>query len=290
MYNHYFDMTISQIAKKGAFSLLIIAMLPTMAMSQSTRDDRRAAKAEKKARKMDEVNKMIRAEEEGTIVYNKEWTMGLRLYNDGWGAFYQKGKMKTVTKTNWWSLELGERKHPKEEKLSKVDNSGFFFGNPLVYGKQNVFLFSKVGFGQQVLLGGKGNKNGVAVSAQYGGGLSLGLLKPYYVNVQDPLTGVTSPVKFKGDNSRSDTLFLDPGAVQSTAGFFKGLNETKIVPGLFTRGGFRFDYGRYNELVSAVQVGVNVEYYFKEMPIMALNEANKFFINVYVGLEFGRRK
>jgi hypothetical protein len=290
MYNHYFDMTIPQIAKKGAFALLIITLVPVLAMSQSTRDDRRAAKAERKAKKMDEVNKMIKAEEEGTIVYNKEWTMGLRLYNDGWGAFYQKGKMKTVTKTNWWSLELGERKHPKEEKLSKVDNSGFFFGNPLVYGKQNVFLFTKVGFGQQLLLGGKGNKNGVAVSALYGGGLSLGLLKPYYVDAQDPLTGIVSPIRYRGDNSRTDTLFLDPASVQGTSGFFKGFNETQIVPGLFGRGGFRFDYGRYNELVSAIQVGVNVEYYFKEMPIMALNDPNKLFVNIYVALEFGRRK
>ena len=283
-------MTISQIAQKVAFALLVVALFPTLAMAQTNRDDRRAAKADRKAKKMDEVNKMIRAEEEGTIVYNKEWSMGLRLYNDGWGAFYQKGKMKTVTKTNWWSLELGERKHPKEEKLSKVDNSGFLFGNPLVYGKQNVFLFTKVGFGQQLLLGGKGNKNGVAVSAQYGGGLTLGLLKPYYVEAQDPLTGITSSIRFRGDNSRTDTLFLDPASVQSRSGFFKGFNEAQIVPGLFARGGFRFDYGRYNELVSAIQIGVNMEYYFKEMPIMALNDADKLFVNIYVALEFGRRK
>jgi hypothetical protein len=283
-------MTISQIAKKVTFVLLITTMLPALTMAQSNRDDRRAAKADRKAKKMDEVNKMIRAEEEGTIVYNKEWSMGLRLYNDGWGAFYQKGKMKTVTKTNWWSLEFGERKHPKEEKLSKVDNSGFLFGNPLVYGKQNVFMFTKVGFGQQVLLGGKGNKNGVAVSAQYGGGLTLGLLKPYYVEAADPLTGVISSIRFRGDNSRTDSLFLDPGSVQSRSGLFKGLNETQIVPGVFGRGGFRFDYGRYNELVSALQIGVGVEYYLKEMPIMALNDADKLFVNIYVGIEFGRRK
>jgi hypothetical protein len=239
---------------------------------------------------MDEVNKMIRAEEEGTIVYNKEWTMGLRLYNDGWGAFYQNGRMKSVTKTNWWSIEFGERKDAKEEKISKVDNAGFLFGSPLVYGKKNVFLFTKVGFGQQVLLGGKGNKNGVAVSAFYGGGLSLGLLKPYYMEVDDPLTGIISPIRFRGDNSRTDTLFLDPSSIVRGAGFFKGLNETQVVPGVHGRGGFRFDYGRFNELVSAIQVGVNMEYYMKEMPIMALNDADKFFVNIFVGIEFGRRK
>jgi hypothetical protein len=151
-------------------------------------------------------------------------------------------------------------------------------------------MFTKVGFGQQVLLGGKGNKNGVAVSAQYGGGLTLGLLKPYYVEAADPLTGVISSIRFRGDNSRTDSLFLDPGSVQSRSGLFKGLNETQIVPGVFGRGGFRFDYGRYNELVSALQIGVGVEYYLKEMPIMALNDADKLFVNIYVGIEFGRRK
>jgi hypothetical protein len=29
-------------------------------------------------------------------------------------------------------------------------------------------------------------RNGVAVSAIYGGGFSAGLLKPYYIEIQDP--------------------------------------------------------------------------------------------------------
>ena len=37
----------------------------------------------------------------------------------------------------------------------------------------------------QKLIGGKGNKNGVAVSAIYGGGISAGLLKPYYLQIQN---------------------------------------------------------------------------------------------------------
>lgn len=284
-------MFISTVHQKSASTLLLTFFLPLFLLAQNDKaNDRRAQKAQKKAAKMDEVNRMIKAEEEGAIVYNKEWVLGARLYSDGWSAYYQKGKMKSVTKTNWWSLEMGERKHPKEEKLSKVDGSGFFFGNPLVYGKQNVFLFSKLGFGQQLLLGGKGNKNGVAISAVYGGGLSLGFLKPYYVDARDPLDGMTYEIKYKGDNSRTDSLFLDPNSVIGTSGFFTGFNETQIVPGLFGRGGMRFDYGRYNELVSAIQCGFNIEYYMKDMPIMALNEADKMFINVYVAIEFGKRK
>ncbi|MCU0395363.1 MAG: hypothetical protein MUF29_05615 [Chitinophagaceae bacterium] len=284
-------MFVAKPIQKFVLALLGLACFPAMVSAQGVlMNERRAAKAKKNAEKAEEINKIVRAEEEGAIVYNKEWVLGGRLYSDGWGVFYQHGKMKSVTKTNWWSLEFGERKHPKEEKLSTVDGSGSIFGNNLVYGKQNVFLFTKVGFGQQLLLGGKGNKNGVAVSAVYGGGLSLGLLKPYYVDLNDPLDGQMYEVKYKGDNSRTDSLFLDPQNLYGSSGFFKGVNETQVVPGVFGKGGLRFDYGRYNELVSAIQVGVNFEYYFKHMPIMALNEANKFFMNVFVGIEFGRRK
>jgi hypothetical protein len=34
----------------------------------------------------------------------------------------------------------------------------------------------------QQVIGGKGNKNGVSVSAIYGGGLTLGLVKPYIID------------------------------------------------------------------------------------------------------------
>ena len=64
----------------------------------------------------------------------------------------------------------------------------------------------------------------------------------------------------------------------------------KFRPGVFAKTGLRFDYGRYNEMVSAIECGVNVEFYAQEMPIMVDNPAKRFFANIYVGIEFGRRK
>ncbi len=47
----------------------------------------------------------------------------------------------------------------------------------------NNFYELKASYGQQFLLGGKGNKNGVAVTYLYSGGLSLGMLKQYVLDV-----------------------------------------------------------------------------------------------------------
>jgi hypothetical protein len=257
------------------------------AQDEST-PQRKKLKSTRKAEKRERVNQMAKAEEEGAIVYNKQWVMGAKLYSDGMAAFYEWGKKKTAYKGNFYTVELATRRANNEYKVSFNDIG--FFGRPFIYAKQNVFLNTKIGFGQQYIIGGKANKNGVAVMAVYGGGISIGLLKPYYIEKTDPFTNETTQIRWRGDESRNDTLFLDQSTVSSSAGFFKGLNETKIRPGLFAKTGLRFDYGRYNEIVSAIECGINVEYYFAEMPIMVNNQAKTFFANVYIGFEFGRRK
>jgi hypothetical protein len=253
-------------------------------------DTYRKSKKEKQAEKREKVNKMIRKEKERAMIFQKQWVLGYKAYNDGWALLYELGKMKNVDVTNTYGIEFGERKHAKEEKLSTVSSSGFFFGSPYVYAKQQNLLFAKFSVGQSRLLGGKGNKNGVAVSAVYSGGLSLGLLKPYYLDIRDPLDGTFKTIKYEDNGSRNDSLFLDYDAQPTSSGFFKGFGEMKFVPGLFFKGGFRFDYGRYNELISAIECGFNVEYYTQAMPIMVNVEGKKSFVGVFAAIEFGKRK
>src|SRR6185436_10750321 len=100
---------------------------------------------------------------------------------------------KTTRKTNIYRLDITEIKDPKEEKQT---GGGIIFGNPFIYGKVNNFYQATLGFGQQYILGQKGNKNGVAVSAVYSGGLSLGLLRPYYLEVRDPNGGENLTIKY----------------------------------------------------------------------------------------------
>ena len=229
---------------------------------------------------------MSRQEEEGTIIFSKQSAFGVKLNTDGYGAFYELGKAKSVIKTNLYWLEIGERKSPKEEKHSYVYNSTFL-GSPYIYGKINNLFFANLGIGQQHLIGGKGNKNGVAVSAIYGGGLSAGLLKPYYVKVFSA-NNQLKDIKYDTDSNK--VQFLDITAVSGSSGFGKGFSEITFVPGLQARLALRFDYGRYNELLSALETGLNFSYYTKEMPIMANNPARKFFFNAYVSLVLGKRK
>lgn len=267
---------------------IFIALIFVLPLLLNAQEKKVSAKQQKKIDRKKKIEQLIKKEEEGALVFNKQSVWGIKLNTDGYGLFYEHGKYKTLRKTNIWWLELGERKNPKEQKVSVVDaNFGFLLGNPYVYGKINNFYNFKVGFGQQRLLGTKGSRNGVAVSANYGAALSMALLKPYYLDVRK--NNETVQVKYQTDTMN---VFLsgDPNRVIGSSGFAKGFNELAYVPGIQVRGALRFDYGKYNEIVSALEVGINAEYYSKDVQIMALNDSKKFFLNAYVAICFGRRK
>lgn len=259
----------------------LIAQIKTVPQSVVSRN-------QKKAEKRERINQLIKQEEEGALIFNKQSAFGIKLNTDGWGLFYERGKYKTITKTNLWWLELGERKSIKEERVPTISASqGFIIISSYIYGKQNNFYYFKAGVGQQKLIGGKGNKNGVAVSAIYGAGITAGLLKPYYLEIQNPTTGLRESIKYSPAN---ENLFLDPTIILGKGGLSKGLGETKFVPGGHARVALRFDYGRYNEMLSAIEIGLNAEFYSQKMPIVLLNKEKNFFFNAYAAITFGRRK
>lgn len=274
---------------KKIYFLIVLSTVTVLSYGQSTTGKELSEKEKKKQERKEKINRLIKEEEEGALVYSKQSAFGFKLNTDGWGVLYEHGKYKTITTTNIWWLEFGERKSPKEERITRIIGDFGLLGNPYIFGKQNNFYYLKLGLGQQKLIGGKGNKNGVAVSAIYGGGISLGYLKPYFLNVQD-VDNVNRDIKYPGSDSATQALFLDPAAINGSSGFTKGFGEGKFVPGAQARLALRFDYGRFNEFLSAIEVGVNGEFYTKTMPIMINNPEKRFFFNGYVAIEFGSRK
>jgi hypothetical protein len=266
---------------------LLLATIVMVASAQDSTAKKSGGKNDKKEAKREKVNQMIRQAEEGVLVYSKQSIFGLQFRSNGYGAFFELGRMKSNRKTNIYRIDITEIKHQKEEKTQVGGNGFVFFGNPFIYGKINNFYQVTLGFGQQYILGQKGNKNGVAVSAVYNGGVALGLLRPYYLEVQDPSTGDNRTIKYSAEDS---ALFLGPTIVGG-GGLGKGWGEMKMKPGAFVKTALRFDYGRFNEAVSGIEVGLSAEFYGEKIKIMANQVKDKqFFIQGYIALIFGRRK
>ncbi len=269
--------------KKLSLSLFLMLLLFSVSAQDST--SRRVSKEDKKEARRQKVNAMIRQAEEGVLIYHKQSIFGAQGRTNGYGLFYELGRMKTNRKTNIYRLDFTEIKHQKENKV-QTSNGFIFFGNPFIYGKINNFYQLTLGFGQQHMLGQKGNKNGVAVSAVYNGGLALGLLRPYYLEVIDPLNGQNKDIKYSVADS---ALFLGSSIIGSS-GIGKGWNEMKVKPGLFAKTALRFDYGRFNETVQALEIGLSAEFYSQKIPIMVRQKDSRLFFQGYVAILFGRRK
>lgn len=69
-----------------------------------------------------------------------------------------------------------------------------------------------------------------------------------------------------------------------------GWKDMKFVPGVHAKAALRFDYGRFNETVAAVEIGLNLEAYSRKVEIMLLNPAQQVFFNGYIAILFGKRK
>jgi len=245
--------------------------------------ERPNAKKTKKEEKRKRIDALIKQEEEGVIAYKKQTVYGLKLISDGYAGFFEIGRGKSVKKAMLYQFEIAERKHQKEEKSPSYSN----FSAPIIYGKLNFFYPVKLGVQQQILLGNKSNKNGVSVAGNLGGGLCIGLLRPYEIEIDK--AGTRTFIKYDSPDSMR---FIDAYNDQTASGpnFGTGWKHLKVTPGIYVKPAVRFDYGKLNELVSALEVGVSAEFYAKKIPQMLYNKQKQFFFSAYVAILFGKRK
>lgn len=277
------------IFKKSVVLICLLAGLNSYAQDSTAaqRESKISRKEEKRQRK----NAIIKQEEEGVLSYHKQSIGGLQLRTSGVGLMYELGRAKSPRFTNLYLVELSETKHRKEERQETTQG---IFSNSFVYGKVNHFYQLKFGFGQQYILGQKGNKNGVAVMAVYQGGLALGLLRPYYLNVS-PANETDRDIKY---GSADSTLFLSAIKINGSSGIRKGWNEMKFRPGVFAKAALRFDFGRFNESVQAVEIGISADGYSQKIPIMAPRSTSgevaikprQMFFQAHIAFLFGRRR
>ena len=267
--------------------LILFILLAQAGLTLQAQDSTRRAttKRDRKAEKRERINAIIKQEEEGNLAYIKQNGFGIQLRTNCYGIFFEIGRRRTQRFTTTYSIELSE--------IKVVKSGGYSFLSPYIYGKANNFYQAKLGYGQQYILGQKGNKNGVAVIALAQAGLSMGLLKPYYINSRG-VGGDVVTIKYSQEDS---IRFLSYEPTNSSAGFFKGWNELQLRPGAYVKAGLCFDFGRFNESVNAIEIGFSVEGYAKKIDIMAPVHDDalgagpqRLFYQGHIAFVFGRRK
>ncbi len=234
----------------------------------------------------------IAQKEELGFLYNRETTFNMRLAtNRSFGFGMEWGRLRTYNKTKTLSLGISEMKHPKEQRQNAAP-SVRRSSRPFVYGKKNSLFGLRSGWGQKRYFSEKAKQKGVAVGMSYSIGPSLGLLKPYYLalNVKDPASdiGRTSIVKYSESN-RED--FLNNSKILGAAPFTRGIGEISFLPGGTGSIAYHMDWGAFDEVVKAMEIGLTVDVFARKASIFVNDDQNQqVFFNFFLNLQFGKRK
>lgn len=226
------------------------------------------------------------------IIYNEETTFNLRVStNRSLAMGVEFGRLRTYNKTKTWTLSLGELKHPKEQRQNSAPRASNAF-RPFVYGKRNSLFVLRAGWGAKRYFSEKAKHKGVAVGISYSIGPSLGLLKPYYLALAygSDLNTSFRIIHQKYSEGNAD-IFLDNARILGASPFTRGLGECSFLLGGNASLAYHMDWGAFDEMVKAMDIGIMVDLFSKSAPIFVSNTQNKqLFINFFVNLQFGKRK
>jgi hypothetical protein len=226
------------------------------------------------------------------IVYNKEFAVGLRMHTNGFSLGVNLGEIKTYYRTRYWHFEIGELQHPKEFRQS-FDTPSTVNGRisrAFKYGKENSLLVLRAAIGEKRYFSEKAKYKGVAVGLSYEAGATLGMLKPYYLELRAGDGRASITTKY---SETTAARFLDIWQIQGASSWSEGLGELSLVPGAHLKAAVHFDWGAYDAYLKSIEAGVMVDAFARETPIMVETspsvENKQLFINLFLHLQFGKR-
>lgn len=228
-------------------------------------------------------------EEEG---YSREFTYGLNFNTNGGllgGAMIKQVYHLQDKWYHFWALEGVEVKHPKEIRWQNP-----YTGGSIVVGKSNYLFVLRPEYGREYTFFRKAAESGVQVNGIVAAGPSIGIMAPYYIQYDytrlDSQGNPIGPPDVRTEqydptiHTQLDTRLV------GGAGVFTGLAEPSFQFGGHIKAGVSFEYGRYMESVTGVEVGMMYEAFTKEIIIIPQATNRQSFTSVYLTLYYGRRR
>lgn len=188
-----------------------------------------------------------------------------------------------------WEIDLVNIRHEKEVNIyNPFDNSARGF----VYWKLNSFYAARFGYTRDFVIVDKTDQGTVAFDIVASGGLSLGMLKPVYLEIYQEVGNGS----FILVTERYDPDIHDFNDIYGRSSFFKGFGEIDFRPGIYGKLGAVFDFNLFDERVTTLELGTIVDVYPSEIPIFFIPEANpeglenrSVFLQFYLTFNFGKK-
>ena len=198
------------------------------------------------------------------------------------------GTLLGMPQYRYLSVELVNVRHPKE-----IQSSISSFGSRFVDGKENYLFVVRPQYGREVKLFQRDADDGISVSGILAGGPSLGIIKPYYLEVSFGNTTRQVPA------SQVNGFTTPTGeSVTGKGNFFQGIDESKLTVGLNVKAALSFELSAFRTNTTGLEIGFLAEAFPNKIVIIPnttpggnRTDGNRsFFTSGYITLFFGSKK
>ncbi len=178
---------------------------------------------------------------------------------------------------HYFNLEVVNVSHPRESSISYYINGGSY-----VEYKLNYLFAIRPQYGREFNLFQKSSEGGVNINGIIAAGPTIGLQKPYYVEVEY--------ARFDIRNEPYDPTKHNARNIIGSGGFFNGINKAEIVPGVNLKAALNFELDAFRQSNISLEIGFLAEAYTKKVNIMSLAENKSVFTSGYLTIFFGGKK
>lgn len=217
------------------------------------------------------------------VLLKQEFTGGAMIHTQGWGLLLRRAKNKTFLRKRLFELEAVSMEHPKE---IRTVNQGVENANGYVYGELNQVAVTRLGYGRHNVLYAKFDK-GVEIRYLYIGGFSMAWAKPIYLEIAHWSNGFLEYVST--ERYDPDNVDHNQNNILGRSSPFKGIDKMQFFPGMYGKFGFSFEYGKRQKAVRSLEAGIIIDYYIREVPMMARIKNDPYFLTFYLSFNFGTK-
>jgi hypothetical protein len=117
--------------------------------------------------------------DQARIFYRNEKSFGISLNTNGIGVSGRYATRINARNKTLWEIDGANIKHPKEIRIS----NSYYNNRSFVFGKQNLFINLRGGWGKQHEMFRKIDRGGISIRRYFTVGPVIGFLKPIYYEV-----------------------------------------------------------------------------------------------------------
>ncbi len=213
------------------------------------------------------------------LYYRSEYVFGAFLHTRGFGAYARYAQNVTGFSQVVYGFELSNMRHPKQQRIS---NSFYEDAKGYYYGKLNSLTVTRFNIGWQKVLYGKELDKGVKISYLTQLGPTIGWVAPVYLEIEDRNTQDRSVERYDPEEHGQEDII-------GRASFIHGVQNLSLYPGGHAKLAMNFEYSPLDESVKALEVGITLDGYLEEVPIMANTDNYQFWTTFYVSFHFGKK-